>query len=854
MPGPAPDRPDRPSLSHALIALVIVLSVGAAFALPRLRVETDLNALLPAGSPAAAAYETYLERFGGFEKVFIVITSPWRPQDEEEAEDLTVDLLDAARLLAEELSTSSEVAAVRAGLREEDERFFLEHVLPRVPLLLGEDWRRQVTPRLEAEAIRRRVAELEAALKTPTGDVTVQLAVNDPLGFSAGFGQGGPFSLPIDLLSSGFLAADGSASLVMLTPSGAEIDPEGGRRLRTEIEAAAERVEAEVGRELTFGAVGGPLYAAHDEELLRGDLQQTMSGSLAICTLLLLTAFAGWRLPAVCLAALGLGFLWTAGWLALLVERISAVGLGFAAVLVGLGLDYAIHGGARFRQERLGGLAPRPALIAARRHAGGAILASALTTAAAFSTLTLAHFRPLREIGLLVAGGILTLLLATALLAMILQQRLSTDPEAGPEPAVGPVWTMLGRLADGSVELSRRRPLPVLALAGVLTVAGAWGISGLSIDPDLRALRPAGHPLEAIEDQLAESFDLGSETTTVLIHGADRSEALERAARVDALLREALGPDAEGALSSPTDWMVAGSQVEARLAAFEELPFAAAADLLERELRAANLNPAAFANGLDALRAYSEGRDPSPLDAVERPDWLDELIREDQDGTWLALRLRLPEGVWDGGPPAALIERAAAAAPGTRWASAPLLGAELRDIATADAERLDSVALIGVLLVVLIAFRGRPRPALLALVPVGLGTLWTLGLWAGSGRSLDLISLSVLPILLGIGVDDGLHALHGSHRGRRAGPGDARAGAPIAENIHRAGRAMTLTTLTTAAAFGSLALSEVPGLRAGGKIVALGVLACWVATLWVLPATESVLDRSRKRRGDPPQR
>jgi hypothetical protein len=91
-----------------------------------------------------------------------------------------------------------------------------------------------------------------------------------------------------------------------------------------------------------------------------------------------------------------------------------------------------------------------------------------------------------------------------------------------------------------------------------------------------------------------------------------------------------------------------------------------------------------------------------------------------------------------------------------------------------------------------------------------------------------------LPILLGIGIDDGLHAVHGT----RGHPPSS-----LADAVSSSGRAMTLTTLTTCVGFGSLMLSHIPGLRSGGALVTAGVVASLAATLIVLPAWATIIRR-----------
>ena len=62
-----------------------------------------------------------------------------------------------------------------------------------------------------------------------------------------------------------------------------------------------------------------------------------------------------------------------------------------------------------------------------------------------------------------------------------------------------------------------------------------------------------------------------------------------------------------------------------------------------------------------------------------------------------------------------------------------------------------------------------------------------------------------------------------------------------------AGRAMVLTTATTACGFGSLALSHIPALEGGGALIAFGTFACLIATLWVLPAVSPSIVTSKDK-------
>ncbi|MEM9556145.1 MAG: MMPL family transporter [Acidobacteriota bacterium] len=819
---------------RAVLGASLGLGLLALLPASRLRPTADLVSLLPSDVPAAADYGVFLETFGGLEKVFILVTLDQPDGDPRRA------LLRAAEALGQRLDGDPEVADVRTGLSAEDEDFALAHVVARAPLLISDEALEARLDALSADGgLEARAESLRRELTGPTAPTRRPLRRHDPLGFADDLDLLTDGGLPIDPLTGAFLAPDGAASLVIVVPTRSELDPEGGRVLLAALDAAFADVAAELRRtgdpELLFQAVGGPLYAAQDEMLIRRDLELTIAGSVAGCALLLLLAFRGVAVPGAALAAIVLALLWTGALLATTLGEVTAIGLGFAAVLVGLGIDYGIHGGVRFRAARLAGADAASAVDEVFRRAGPGIATSAATTAAAFATLGAAHFRPLRELGLVVALGIVAILVASASFGAA---ALASLPSSG-TPSASSLWRGLGGLVDGCVELAERRPRAVLVGAALLTAVSVWGAARLELSADLRALRPADHPALAAEEALAGRFGLGLDTSTVVVRGASLGETLARSegARdvLEDALRAELGRSAAGwSLTSPTDWLAAGPRIDARRAALAEDPrLAQILDGANAALADANLAPRAFAPGLEALDALRRGVDPAPPDPTTWPRSIAELVRLDAEATReervaAALRLRLPKDTWPTGPPAEVLAALDDAAPGVAIASVPRIAGELRRLARGDLATLAEVALLMVGLVVAVSFRGRISSSLLALLPVTLGTLWALGLWGAGGGGLDLLSLSVVPILLGIGIDDGLHALHAAGKDRPL--------RNLASGVREAGLAMALTTATTTIGFSSLTVSSIPGLARGGALVSLGVVACLAATLLVLPA------------------
>lgn len=133
-------------------------------------------------------------------------------------------------------------------------------------------------------------------------------------------------------------------------------------------------------------------------------------------------------------------------------------------------------------------------------------------------------------------------------------------------------------------------------------------------------------------------------------------------------------------------------------------------------------------------------------------------------------------------------------------------------------------AMLAVMIVLILDFRSL-RISLLALVPLTLGILQLFGLLGLLGIPLNAANMIVLPLIIGIGLDDGVHVVHDYRRQRSLYVlGNATASAIV------------LTSATTMLGFGSLMLAHHQGLRSLGQVLTIGVFCCMISSLVTLPA------------------
>jgi len=115
---------------------------------------------------------------------------------------------------------------------------------------------------------------------------------------------------------------------------------------------------------------------------------------------------------------------------------------------------------------------------------------------------------------------------------------------------------------------------------------------------------------------------------------------------------------------------------------------------------------------------------------------------------------------------------------------------------------------------------------------LAVGTSWLLLLLDLSGVSFNYVNLVAVPVVIGIGIDNGVHLVHRWQE---------------EQNMERAlagvGRAVLMSSLTTMIGFGNIAFYNMPGMASMGVVLFSGVATCLLATLLVLPALASMVSR-----------
>jgi predicted RND superfamily exporter protein len=459
---------------------------------------------------------------------------------------------------------------------------------------------------------------------------------------------------------------------------------------------------------------------------------------------------------------------------------------------MGLGIDFGLHYSAHYARARA---TASHAQAVVETHAATLrpCLGAAGTTALAFGALAFGSVEGLRGFALLLILGLAAALLATYL---ILPHALRS---VAPESRRGQAFVVRRFLAVARSSAGWPALLAIFgaALAGVAGIA----VRGLELSTDPTRLRP---PSETEARRLVE-HELGVSPQPVLLLAPAAQDAGELRAGLAALRERGSVRFAEGEPGPAADRARAARVANFRVAT------AGWRARAERILGDLGLRPEPFAEAfVDVERRLAA--DPPADDAAP--------VAIGGEG-WRQVRLFVPHSFdriddW---------RRFGAEIAATLGPRVELLApiAWMEELATAlaiDLQRAMWIAGIGCLLLLVLLLRGIGA-ALLAMLPAACGLATTVGALAWSGLPLTPINFIALPMLLGIGLDDGVHLV------ARARAGERTAG-PTAAAIWR-------TTATTMLGFGSLVTATSPGIAELGWLTLIGVGACLLTTLLTLP-------------------
>jgi len=671
-----------------------------------------------------------------------------------------------------------------------------------------------------------------------------------------------------------FLSEDERLLFILADPESKSGSFTGERDAIEGVRAVVRSIETDFPR-VHVGVTGKPALANDEMTAAFRDSERASVVAFILTLALLLVAFLRVGKPLVMLAILTLSLCWSIGIATLAIGHLSLFSVMFISIVIGIGIDYGVYYLFRYEEELFLGRNLKEAIEITAVRSGPGILLSAVTAAGTFYVLMLTDFRGLQELGFIAGSAILLSWLGMVTVfpaALVLIDRRHADRPAGSIPRAMALESTRMPLLDQIT----RHPKTVLILAAVATVASLYGLAWVNFDYNLLNLQAEGTESVAWERKViatAGRSGFAALSTADSLDELRRKQAafakLPTVAEVDSALL--LIPDhQEEKLKIIADFapLVAPVRVgrpvpvelDRLISAFgvlrRRLAIAgteAPAGDVQRKLRAAVADIDALLVKLrradpevaepvltllqqqmyrDFVRSFQRlqaNTNPKPIGIEAVPPELRRKFISDQ-GRFL-LQIHPSVDIWERTAAQRFVDQLRSVdhdVTGT-----PVITHEAIRLMERAYKQGTVYAIILVGGVTFIMLR-RVRLSLLALLPLGLGLLWTVGLMYVFNLSFNMGNVFGLPLILGAAAEYGLNVVMRFIEGRDQG------GPLIARSTVMA---VLVSGLTTIVGFGTLMIAAHRGIFGLGLLLTIGTAASLVAALFVLPVFLRLLRR-----------
>ena len=660
--------------------------------------------------------------------------------------------------------------------------------------------------------------------------------------------------------------AAGRIYLLTVRPIVPERKNEAIRRLRHLVAETQSEVPG-----VNVGVTGETVLAM--DEMRQSQIDSLKASIISLTLVMLIFVFCyqetGRPLKATFCLLIGLGY--TMGYTTFFVGHLNILTIAFFPMLIGLAIDFGVHLITRYEEELRNGCSEFDAIRLSLVHTGQGIFTGCLTTAGAFYAMAFTDFKGVQEMGIITGGGMLLSLIPmlTILPVLLLRGRQNIlDHQVPAKPC--PRTTI--------ENLWLNRPKATLFAGLILTAIALTQVGKVYFDYNLLNMQTENLPSVKCEKKLIDEAEKSVIYAIVLADSIEEAAELESVikklpsvASVDSMTRF-LSADQTRMLevirglkteigsiklANPSQEPINLDDLSQSLTFFQSYLSLAAKTTLKKdpnsplipqfrslEASARNLQvqfkelPAAkaqqqllafqtafFTDIKDTFNAIATQDAREPLRVEDLPEALRGRF-VGKTGQHL-LQVYPKENAWERTHQKTFVQQLRELT--SQHGSTPVVTGtpvqllEYTTLLKRSYEQAALYALAAIAIMVLVHFRSF-FILFLSLLPVALGGFWLLGAMGVTGIPFNPANIMTLPLVVGIGVTNGIHILNRYQEEKNP--------SILSKST---GKGVLVSGLTTMVGFGSLTLANHKGIESLGYVMTLGVLMCMVAGLIVLP-------------------
>ena len=541
--------------------------------------------------------------------------------------------------------------------------------------------------------------------------------------------------------------------------------------------------------------------------LLQSDLNKTMAIAFVMVIFLLIYFYRSPVRALIPLTPLAFGVTMTLGFMGLAGIPLGITTTTVGAMIVGMGIDYGVHLTNRYYEERKKGRSIEDSAEEAIAETGKALLGAALTTIAGFAALGFSVLPALQRLGFVLIVGLslaaLNAVIITPAVIMLEEDLMklirghSKIPEIRAHSGfLAQIFSVLGRSI-------KNHPKTYLTAVILLTLLFTYGITQITTEVRMDKMLPEGIPeIQAIND-VNNEFG-GMDEVDVIIQADD--------VRNPVIVRDIYRFEKSVLADSYYNNVFEGDSIaDTVIKDYGYIP--EDKKKINKALEDSNLVTDDYSMTLVRFKGNFMGTSQEDFNRIMR------YFEEESSNA------NFPPGV------------------SVRVTGDSYINYVLNELTNRDIPRISTYGTLFVVLIVLLLFRS-PKTSMAMILPMFLGAFWTLGFMGLARIPFDQTLAGVISMIVGLGVDYGMHLTHRFKEEMDGGNPH-----PIVTAVESVGPGILVGALTTAGGFLALLFGSLTPIHNFGKALAFGIFASMTAAYLVTPSLLQLFYGKEIKRG-----
>ncbi|MCV9929629.1 1-acyl-sn-glycerol-3-phosphate acyltransferase [Flavobacterium sp. LS1R49] len=781
----------------------------------KIKFEEDITKLIPTNDKTDVTAKV-LKQLNFADKITVIFQLEKKGTNE--------DLKEMAAVFTDSIAKTCKpyITAVQGKIDEENIQETIDFVYNNVPLFLEDKDYATIQSKLQKDSIAATVQGNYKSIISPSGFITKDFILQDPLGISfialkklQQLNVGDDFTL-----DNGFvMTKDKKKLLLFITSNLPSSETEKNSIFAAKLNTIKDNLNKQFDTKASVSYFGSALIAVANANQIKSDIVLTTTIAMITLMLILILFYRKVFIPLIIFLPTVFGALFAVAFLYFVKERISAISLGIGSILLGITIDYSIHILTHYKHNS--------DVKTLYKDITMPVIMSSSTTAVAFLCLLFVKSDALNDLGIFAA----VIVMASAFFSLLIVPHLYKPKENNFEHKKNAI--------DKLAHFSFHNNKILIGACVLITFVCFFTYNDVGFNNDLSQLNFVPKEIKAAEKDLEESTtSLTSKTIYLASYGNSMEEVLQK----NSLLFNALAKEKQENkilnFSSVGGIMLSQKEQKEKIDKWNSFWDTNKKQLLKSQLisEGAKLGfkpttYSAFFDHLDANFRPISYQDYLKISALQ----LQEFISEKNGFFTISTLVKVAPQQRDA------FVKSASAKDGLLAIDRQQMNETFFSTLNTDFNSLVNYSFVAVILILFFFFR-RVELVIISCIPIALTGIVTAGIMGIFNIQLNIFSMIVCTLIFGHGVDFSIFMTSALQKEYTTGKNE------IA--IYRT--SIILAVITTILGIGALIFAKHPALQSISSISLIGVFAALIITFIFYPILFKLFLSNRPKNGKAP--